>query len=319
MKKFIQKTIILAITLLMININYSYAQEEKSLTLVLDWTPNTNHTGIIVAQKLGYYKQKGLNINVVQPSKNSAELMVARGWAEFAISSEGSLLQAVKSGVPIVSIAAIIAHDTSGFYALAEKNIKTPKDFEGKTYGSWGGQLELATVKAAMEKYNADFNKLKIVTIGSANFFTAKNIDFVWGFAGWTGVEADTIGVKVNFIPIRETLDRDGYTPIIITNKNYLAENKDVVQKFMEATRDGYLYAIDHPKEAAKLLLDTYPELNRNLTINSQIYLSKVYKDPKYPWGHQEAAVWQAYIDWMVKHGVLPKTMIANQVFVNIL
>src|SRR5690606_11805181 len=146
----------------------------------------TNHTGIVVAKQLNYYKKEGLNVKIIQPSKASSELLVARNFANFGISSdEGSFIEALSKGMPIISISAIIATDTSGFYSLKNKNIKTPKDFEGKVYGSWGTNMEIAILKAMMQQYGADFNKVKIVTIGNIDIFRTKNIDFVWGFEAW--------------------------------------------------------------------------------------------------------------------------------------
>lgn len=41
-------------------------QQLQTITFVLDWTPNTNHTGIYVADKLGYFKEAGIQIDIQQ-------------------------------------------------------------------------------------------------------------------------------------------------------------------------------------------------------------------------------------------------------------
>lgn len=106
--------------------------------IVLDWTPNTNHTGLYVALDQGYYKAAGLNVEIIQPNESGADTMVASGKVPFGISGQDSITQARTQSIPIVSIAAIIQHNTSGFAAPVSKNIKTPKDYEGKTYGGFG-------------------------------------------------------------------------------------------------------------------------------------------------------------------------------------
>ena len=61
--------------------------EDKDLekvTFCLDWTPNTNHTGLYVAQAQGYYEEAGLDVEIVQPPENGAALMCAAGQAQFA-------------------------------------------------------------------------------------------------------------------------------------------------------------------------------------------------------------------------------------------
>ena len=47
------------------------SDELKKITVCLDWTPNTNHTGMFVAQAQGYYREAGLDVTLVQPPQNS--------------------------------------------------------------------------------------------------------------------------------------------------------------------------------------------------------------------------------------------------------
>lgn len=116
--------------------------ELKAIKVVLDWTPNTNHTGLYVAQQEGYYEQEGLKVEIVQPGSGGADQMVASNAVPFGISYQESVTQARTQDVPLVSIAAVIQHNTSGFAAPVDRNIHSPKDFEGKSYGGWGSPLK---------------------------------------------------------------------------------------------------------------------------------------------------------------------------------
>ncbi|MBF1058850.1 MAG: ABC transporter substrate-binding protein, partial [Peptostreptococcus sp.] len=176
----------------------------EKVTLVLDYTPNTNHTGIYLAKEKGYYKDQGIDLEIIQPSDSDAATLVASDKAQFGVSYQEDVTYALtreKDPLPIKAIATIIQHNTSGFAAPVEKNIKTAKDFEGKTYGGWGSPSEEAIIKLAMKKQGADFNKLKRVDIGKDDYFTAtkKNIDFAWVFDAWTGVEARLKNVKLDY------------------------------------------------------------------------------------------------------------------------
>lgn len=104
----------------------------EEVTVVLDWYPNTNHTGLYVAKDLGYYEEEGLNVEIVQPSRLTAEQIVASGKAEFGVSYQEAVTLARGEGLPIVSIAAVIQHNTSGFAWLKSEGIKSVKDWEGK-------------------------------------------------------------------------------------------------------------------------------------------------------------------------------------------
>lgn len=295
----------------------------EKVTLVLDYTPNTNHTGIYLAKEKGYYKDQGIDLEIIQPSDSDSVTLVASDKAQFGVSYQEDVTYALtreKDPLPVKAIATIIQHNTSGFAAPVEKNIKTAKDFEGKTYGGWGSPSEEAIIKLAMEKQGADFNKLKRVDIGKDDYFTAtkKNIDFAWIFDAWTGVEARLKNIKLDYIPIKDIDPAlDYYTPILITNNKTIKENPELVKKFMAATSRGYEEAIKDPSGAADILSKAVPELDKNLVKTSQEYLAKLYKDDAQKWGQMKAEVWKNYAKFMQDNGLIKKALNVDEAFTN--
>lgn len=292
----------------------------KKVTVLLDWVPNTNHTGLYAAKELGYYAQEGLDVEILQVNEGGTSQLVAAGKAEFGISYQEEVTYARVEDIPVVAIAAIIQHNTSGFASPAEKGIKTPKDFEGKRYGGWGSPVEEAVLRALMEKYNADFNKLEMVTIGAADFFTSvtKDVDFTWIYYGWDGVAAELRGIKLNFISLKDEEEAlDFYTPVIITTEKMIEENPELVRKFMKATSRGYRYAIENPEKAAEFLLEVSPELDRELVIASQKYLSEQYQADAPRWGVMKEEVWRNYAQWMFERKLIEKMIEPGKAFTN--
>ena len=86
------------------------AADTESVTPVkvgLDWTPNTNHTGLYVAQQKGYYRDNGLEVEIVQAQEGgTVEQLVATGRLAFGVSYQEFVTQARAEEVPVVSIAA---------------------------------------------------------------------------------------------------------------------------------------------------------------------------------------------------------------------
>ncbi|BBH20940.1 ABC transporter substrate-binding protein [Paenibacillus baekrokdamisoli] len=305
------------------NKEQTQAAADKPLTkvkVVLDWTPNTNHTGLYVARDKGFFKKQGLDVEIIQPGEAGADTMVATGAADFGVGYQEGVTQARIQGVPLVSIAAIIQHNTSGFASPADKNIKSPKDFEGKTYGGWGSPAEAAVIESLMQEEKADVKKVKIVSIGEADFFTAvkKNIDFAWIFYGWTGVEAELRGEKINMIYLTDYSKKlDYYTPILETNEKMITDHKDIVQAFVTASAEGYKFAIDHPDDAAEVLIKAVPDLNADLVRASQKWISPKYQDDAKRWGEQKRDVWANYAGWMFDHKLLKKELDVDKAFTN--
>ncbi|MHC6179198.1 ABC transporter substrate-binding protein [Clostridium sp. JNZ X4-2] len=291
-------------------------------TVILDWTPNTNHTGLYVALNKGYYKDEGLDVKIVQPSEGSVTNLIAAGKGDFGVSYQEDVTYALTSDnpLPVKAIATIMQHNTSGFAAPKSKNIKTPKDFEGKVYGGWGSPSEEAVLKAVMEKDGGDFSKVKIVNIGNDDFFAAtkKNIDFAWIFEGWTGIQAKLKGEQLDYIPVKN-LDPalDYYTPILISSDKIISKNPEKVRKFLAATAKGYEYSIKHPEESADILLKYAPEIDKNLAVQSQKYMSKQYVADAPRWGVMKSEVWQRYAKFLKDKGLIKKELNTSDAFTN--
>lgn len=325
-KKYI--SIALAGALMLTTLSGCSKKEEKSankgekVTVVLDWTPNTNHTGLYTALENGYYKDQGLDVEIVQPPEGGAASLVASGKADFGISYQEEVTYAKTSDepLPIKAIAAVIQHNSSGFASPKDKNIKTPKDFEGKIYGGWGSESETAAIKAVMEKTGADFDKVTIADIGQDDFFTAttNSVDFAWIYEGWDVVQAKLKNFDLNFIPLNQFDKRlDYYTPVIISNETLLNDNPELAKKFMKATTEGYQFAIDNPEEAAKILVKHAPEIDEELAIESQKFLASKYKDDAPRWGEMKDEVWNNYTAFLKEYGLINKDLKPEDAYTN--
>ncbi len=305
--------------------NVGEGNDEKELTkitVLLDWVPNTNHTGLYVADDKGYYEEQGLDVEIIQPSEGGSADLIAAGQAEFGISYQEQLTYArtSKNPLPVKAIAAVIQHNTSGFASPVDKNITTPKDFEGKKYGGWGSPAEEAMIKALMNKYDADFSKVEMVDIGASDFFTSvkENVDFAWIYYGWDGVSAELRDFPINFIKLQEVdSNLDFYTPIIIANESLLEDKPELAKKFLRATTKGYEYAMENPEDAVKSLLKSAPEIDKELAVASQKYLAEEYKADAPRWGQMKEEIWENYSKWMYEMGLIEKQLDAKEAFTN--
>ncbi len=293
--------------------------EPDKVTILLDWTPNTNYSGLYASIEKGYYQDEGLEVEIIQ-APGSVVSMVAADQAHFGISYQEEITYARLSKMPVVSIAAIIQHNTSGFASLKARGIETPADFEGRSYGGWGSPVEEATIKALMESYNADFDTVDIITTGEVDSLIVieRQADFAWIYYGWTGIEAELKGMELNFIELRrEDPALDYYTPVLITGERLIAEDPGLIERFMRATSRGYLLAIENPEEAARSLLKHAPELDENLVMASQKWLADKYRADAEIWGLQKKETWAAYSHWLYEHKLIEEIPDVEKAFTN--
>lgn len=297
------------------------ADGTKDVTLVLDYVPNTNHTGFYVAQELGYYEAQGLNVSIIEPGDNDSTTLCAVGKAEFAVSYQENVTYARTAAepLPIHAIATIIQHNTSGFVFAADAGIASPKDFEGKVYAGWQAPSEAAVLEAVMKKYGADFSKLTMVgATGSGLGSMTNGIDIQWEFEGWANINDRMQGYDVGYLPVKDLDERlDYYTPVIITNEKMIANDPETVQAFMTATKQGYEYAIANPDEAAEILGKAIPETDIEFIKESQKFLSAQYSLDSDTWGLMKDEVWDNYTGFMYEYGLIDKNIAAAEQYTN--
>lgn len=297
-------------------------QGPTPVTFLLDWVPNTNHTGIFVAREKGYFEEAGLEVQVVTPGEVYPEAAVAGGAADFGISFQESVTLARAEGAPIVSVAAVLQHNTSGFASLASLGVTTPADFEGLRYGAWGTPSEVPTLRALMEHSGADFDRLQMVTTGFSDplaLLSGRQVDLVWIYYGWQGIQAEKEGLALNVVMMEDYLDcvPDFYTPVVITSESTIETRPGLVEAMLAALSRGYTFAAEHPDEAAEILLGAVPELDGELVRRSQRWLSQYLIAEAPRWGEQKARVWQDYADWMLENGVVSAPLAIDDAFTN--
>ena len=279
-------------------------KEMKNITLVLDWTPNTNHTGFYVALNKGYYKDAGLNVTIVQPPEDGATMMVASGDAEFGIDFQDYLAPVFTSedNIPVVAVAALIQHNTSGIISLKEDGIDSPKGLEGKNYATWSLPVEQAMIENIVEADGGDYSKVNLIPEYVTDEVAAlkQDIDAIWVYYAWAGIATECAGLDTNMIYFKDiTPEFDYYSPVIISNSDWLKDNDETAKAFLEATKKGYEFAIENPDEAAEILCKEVPELDPELVKKSQNWLANEYKAEVERWGYIDKERWDAFYKWL--------------------
>ena len=298
-------------------------KNENKITVVLDWTPNTNHTGLYVALEKGYFKEAGIEVEIVQPPEDGAEVLVASGKAQFGISFQDSMAPALgrENPLPITAVASIIQHNTSGIISLKGQGMDTPKGLEGKKYATWNGPIELATLKQVVEADGGNFNKVNLIpstVTDEVSALRTKTADAIWVFYGWAGVKTELEQMETDYFAFAD-IDPvfDYYTPVIISGNKFLKENPETAKAFLSAVTKGYQYAMENPDEAAEILCKAAPELDKELVKASQRYLADKYQAEAKKWGYIDAKRWNQFYEWLYDNQLVEKRIPENAGFSN--
>ena len=281
----------------------------QNVSLALDWTPNVNHIGIYVAQQQGWYVQAGVKLQILPYASTAPEVLVTAGRADVGVSSEDAVASAAASSAPVVSIAAILSHNTASFAVLAKSAIKRPKDLDGKIYAAFGAPYETPIIQRLIRSDGGKGEfKSPVLTAGGLPALLSGRVDFMWIFEGTEGVEAKRQGNPLRTFALTDYGVPDTYTPVLVADPKRLATPR--LRAFLNATARGYEYARAHPAEAAKLMLKALPKgtfPDPGVLTDGAVWLSahNAYARPGQAWGTQSLKVWTDYPAFLLKAGAI--------------
>jgi ABC-type nitrate/sulfonate/bicarbonate transport system substrate-binding protein len=290
----------------------------RSLTVMLNWTPNAHHVGIYAAEAEGWFDEAGLDLTIVEPAQSGVEQAVAGGAATIGLAQAESLLPARAAGVPVVSVASVLPVNDS--VLMGRPGITRPRDLEGKRYGGFGGALEVELIGRLVACDGGDPDAVEYVDVGNVDYLAGLEqgrFDVVWVFEGWDALRAREVeGADVALIRFRDHLDciPDWYTPLVLAAEATIEEDPDVVSTFLDVAARGYELAAAEPERAADLLLAEVPELDPALVRASVAYYAPRFTEGG-EWGRQDAETWQSFATFLTEAGLLTEPVDATSAF----
>ena len=234
--------------------------------------------------------------------------------ADFALSDLTNVGIYTLKGAKIKQVMQVQQKPSAIWCSLASnKDIKSPKDFDGKTFATFGSNESDAVIRRMIQTDGGKgtFDK---VTVGTSTFQTlsSKKADFGGFYATWEGVQADMYGPKLNcFTEPDYGVPGNADTIGVITSDKTISSNPGLVKKFVQATKKGYEYAYSHPDDAAAILVKEAPDANLKLdfvkksmkTIVDDQYWgdpAKI-KDGSFTFGTNDTAGAQKYFDFLAE------------------
>ncbi len=245
--------------------------EHSNVKLKLKWRHQFQFAGYYAAVIKGYYKESGLNVEIIEGNASSAPIQyVLKDSAEYGISS-ASLIESRASGKPIVLLAAIFQHSPFVIISQKDKNILRPQDLIGKKLMS-SPEQGYVQLKAMLQKNGIDISQVNIIN------HTWQNKDITNGYAdamtGYISVEPFQLnknGVELNLIrPMNYGIDF--YGDLLFTTEKEIADHPERAKAIRDATIKGWEYAMSHSEEISNYILTLPGVKERGITREHLMY-----------------------------------------------
>ncbi|MDO8185312.1 ABC transporter substrate-binding protein [Conexibacter sp. JD483] len=285
--------------------------QEAEVTVALDWTPNTNHTGVYVAEAQGFYARQGIKLKLIPYASTAPEQLVGAGKADVGFGYQAGIAYARAAGSDVVGIFAPFVRGAYAITVAADRDdIASPRDLDGKTYAGFGTPDEGPELRYVIQQDGGrgDFKSVALSTAAYDAVY-ARRADFTISVLTWEGVQARLVDKPFKSFDLEQYGFPRQYSTELVASGRWLAANGDVARRFLAATQEGYAYAAAHPDEAASILLAANRQALKDpaLVEQSQQLLTDggYFADDTTQIGVQDGEVWRRYGEFLYSNGLL--------------
>jgi len=288
-----------------------------TIRIALDWTPNTIHSGLFVAQAKNLYSDVGLDVQLLSPDPSYSKTPAKRlenGDVDLAICPSETIIAYAESAKPNFhpqAIYAILQQDASAVVTKSDEILR-PRDLEDGVYGSYGARYEDAIVREMVSANGGDGSLVRIES-GKAKLSLFEElkkgtIDATWIFLPWEGTEAQLENICLNVFRSEDAGIPYGYSPVIARNAASENLDEDALTRFVHATRKGYEMAMTETVMAVQVMQEQCPEKSREFLEMSQSDINGFYAEAEgAELGVMSLEKWQSWVDWLKKRKLVTK------------
>lgn len=256
---------------------------EDKVKLLLDWFVNPDHAPLIIAEQKGFFKDAGLNVEMIEPADPSTPpKLVAAGQADMAVTYQPQLHMQIDEGLPLTRVGTLVGNPLNSLVVLADSDIKEIKDLKGKKVGFSVGGFEDVILGAMLQHHGLNTKDVEMVNVNwsLSPSLIAKKTDAVIG--AFRNFELNQMDIEKH--PGRAFLVEEHGVPVyeelilVVNNKD--REQKDKWKRFNQALTKAVEYIQAEPDASWQAFVSYKPkeldtELNRRAWKDTLPYLAK--------------------------------------------
>jgi len=295
------------------------------------FAPTGSFANFIVSQDRGFFGEEGLNVSFIVPGSPADALkLVAGGEAHMGLGHSTDVILARSRGVPLVSVGTTFQFGTAGVMAPVERNVRTPKDLEGRTVGITGIPANRVMFEQFMRIHNVDPAKVRTIVVGFGALPAL--------LEGRIEALGDAITfaepIELNVARGKDPNDPSTYTYMafykyglpryytfgVVTSESFLAGNPELVRRFLRGWKKGLEWSMKSPEAAVDIFLKHYPNVDRRRALGAwksvmDIVVSDETKAHGLGW--QDPAVLAKQAQFMLENKLIPAAVAVTKVFTN--
>ena len=248
------------------NINNFADSTDDQIVFMAGYKPQANLPFVVayMAKEKGFFKDENLDVEILHANTGEHLQMLMVGEVDYTTAAAESVLKRRANSdpeIPIVALALFGQKSQQSYVALEESNGKSPKDWEGKTFGY---KISVPpNYLAILDANQVNRNQINEVRVGfDPRVLTEGKVDVL---AVFKSNEPNTLR-KLGFEIVEWSSDDYGIPGMGLTyiaTQDTVDSKKDVTRRFLTATIKSLHYVIDNPEEALEVVMQYAPNANR--------------------------------------------------------
>ncbi len=302
------------------------AQKLDKVTLRTNWLFYGSHAIFFLGIDRGYYADEGIDLVVKQGNGSSnAVRLVANKDSDFAYGSSATMMNLAAQGAPVISVAVIDAQGTEAILVRPDAGVKDIKDLEGKKIMTTAGAGVNTFFPVVAKNAGLDMSKIELVNVAEGALVSSYLQNLAPAILG--GIDDKPAEIVANggqepvIFPYSDYgVYQPGYS--IVARKDMVAENPDLVGRFVRATLKATQAAKDDPDAAIQSLInwsasveDQKDQARRVLDVTLSVLESPNGKGK--PLGMHIEKDWQSALELLKQYKDLQTDMAASDFYTN--
>ncbi|MEX2414814.1 MAG: ABC transporter substrate-binding protein [Paenibacillaceae bacterium] len=295
------------------------------VSLMLDRYPNAMHAFIYTAIANGYFREKGIELDIKQPGEpNEGLTLVGLDVIDLTLASQPHVLMARADEIPVVSIAAVVRHPLNYLMIPKSSAVQSPKNLAHRKVGYPGDGVSLAILKTMMLSDESDPDQVVMVNV-KRNFVQAiasHQVDAILG----GNINEDRILLANRMQPVRTIEPNlygvpEYYELVLVANEGMVEAKSELLQTIWEILARGQQDVIDNPQQAITHVMN---KQNKNFPLTMKVeseslsMLLPFMSNEADAFGLQSKSVWSEVGNWLDETGLMRRSVDSDDAYVDL-
>lgn len=243
---------VIGLSFIIYHISFSHAVAQEKFIFTPQWTAQAQFAGYYVAQEKGFYKEAGINVEIVHPSVTQPAMRRVQNNESHATTLQlTQALDIMDYGVPLVNI--LQTSMNNGLVIVSRKN-KNPLQQKGEKVGIWSAGFGQIAICMSMKE---GLNYQWVPFASNINLFVSGAIDATLAMSYNEYYQLLQTGITLNksnvyrFCDHGYNIQEDG----VYMTRSYYESHREQARRFAAASKKGWEWAAAHPKETLDIVM----------------------------------------------------------------